>query len=47
LARGKRVRKIKLLAANREVAYRRDEAGIEMEVPSVGVHEVVALDFEI
>jgi len=43
---GKRVGKVALLVANREIAYRRDGLAIVVEIPSVGLHEVVALDFE-
>lgn len=43
---GKRVGKVALLVANTEIAYRRDGPAIVVEIPSVGLHEVVALDFE-
>lgn len=42
---GKRVVKVRLLVAKRDVAHRAQNGHIELEVPSVGLHEVIALDF--
>ena len=43
--RGRRISKVHLLVAERDVPYRQRAGAIELEVPSIGVHEVVALDF--
>jgi Hypothetical glycosyl hydrolase 6/Beta-galactosidase trimerisation domain len=42
---GRRVGKVHLLVAKTDVAYRWQNDAIELEVPSVGLHEVVAIDF--
>ena len=42
---GRRVRRVQLLVAAREVPYRRDNDVIHLETPSIGLHEVVAVDF--
>jgi hypothetical protein len=42
---GRRVTKVRLLVAGGETHYRQDRASIRLGVPSIGVHEVVALDF--
>jgi hypothetical protein len=42
---GKRIGAVRLLAAGHEVPYRQLNGAVELEVPSVGLHEVVALDF--
>ncbi len=42
---GKRVSKAHLLVAKQAVPYRQQGGFIEMAVPSVGLHEVIALDF--
>jgi hypothetical protein len=42
---GRRVQKARLLVAGSEVHYRNDGDAILIEVPSIRVHEVVALDF--
>jgi hypothetical protein len=34
-----------LLVSKRKVPYRQANGGIELEVPSIELHEVVALDF--
>ena len=44
---GRRVRRVHLLRAGSEVAYRDDGGAIALEVPRVDVHEVVALDFAV
>ncbi len=43
---GKRIAAAHLLVAEREVPYRQQNNAVELEVPSVDLHEVVALDFE-
>jgi hypothetical protein len=42
---GKRVSKAHLLVAKQQLQYRQQGGFIEMAVPSVGLHEVIALDF--
>jgi hypothetical protein len=42
---GRRVAKVHLLVAGTEVPYRQGNHVIELELPSVGLNEVVALDF--
>ncbi len=42
---GRRVQKARLLVAGSEVPYRMDGGVIMIEVPSIRVHEVIALDF--
>jgi hypothetical protein len=42
---GRRVTKVRLLVAGGPAHYRQDRASIHLGVPSIGVHEVVALDF--
>jgi hypothetical protein len=42
---GRRVIAARLLAARREVPYKEVNGAVELEVPSIGLHEVVALDF--
>jgi hypothetical protein len=42
---GRRVAGVRLLVANSVVPYKEANGVIELEVPSVGLHEVVALDF--
>lgn len=44
---GRRVTKVHLLAAGTPVPYREENGAIVVEVPSIGVHEVVALDLEV
>jgi Beta-galactosidase trimerisation domain len=41
----RQIRRSHLLVAKREIPHRRANGFIELEVPSVGLHEVVALDF--
>ncbi|MGB6744062.1 MAG: beta-galactosidase trimerization domain-containing protein [Terracidiphilus sp.] len=43
---GRRVSKVHLLAAGKPVPYREENGAIALEVPTIDVHEVVALDFE-
>jgi hypothetical protein len=42
---GRRIGKAKLLVANRQVPYRHERGAILVELPSIELHEVVALDF--
>ncbi len=41
----RRVSGARLLVAGKDVAFRHDGDGVHVEVPSIGVHEVVALDY--
>jgi hypothetical protein len=41
----RRVIAVRLLAARREVPYKEVNGAVELQVPSIGLHEVVALDF--
>lgn len=41
----RRIAKVQLLVAKRPVPYRQRSDAIELEVPSVGLHEVIAIDF--
>jgi hypothetical protein len=43
----RRVTKARLLVAGKEIAYRRERDFVVVDVPSIGVHEVVALDFAV
>ncbi len=42
---GRRVSAVRLLVAGGSPPYRKDGASIRLTVPSIGVHEVIALDF--
>jgi len=42
---GRRIAKVHLLVAKAAVPYRQENDAIELEVPSVGLHEVIAIDF--
>jgi hypothetical protein len=42
---GRRVEKVHLLVAKTEAPYRQGKSAIELEVPSIGLHEVIAIDF--
>ncbi|MGC2657432.1 MAG: beta-galactosidase trimerization domain-containing protein [Bryobacteraceae bacterium] len=42
---GKRVATARLLVAKREVPYRESNGLLQFEVPSIGLHEVIAIDF--
>jgi len=42
---GRTVREAKLLVAGKTIPFRTDEVSIALEVPSIALHEVVALDF--
>ena len=41
----RRPAKVRLLVANRDVPFRVDAGVVDLEVPSIGLHEVIALDF--
>jgi hypothetical protein len=43
--RGRRMQRVHLLSAAKDVAYHSDGNTISLEVPSVALHEVVAIDF--
>jgi hypothetical protein len=45
IPRDRSVTQVHLLVAGKEVPYRQRAGAIELEVPSIGVHEVIALDF--
>jgi hypothetical protein len=45
IPRDRSVTKVHLLVAAQEVPYRQRAGAIELEVPSIGVHEVIAFDF--
>lgn len=42
---GRRVKQAKLLVAGRNIPFRTEQASILLDVPSIAIHEVVALDF--
>jgi len=42
---GRRVSRVHLLVASREIPYRTERDTIFLETPPIGLHEVVALDF--
>ena len=44
---GKRVTNARLLVAGTQTHYRKDGDMIFLDVPSIGVHEVIALDFAV
>jgi hypothetical protein len=41
----RRVRAARLLVAGKDVAFHRNRDGVHLDVPSIGVHEVIALDY--
>ncbi len=41
----RRVKRAKLLVAGNELPFRREQSSILLDVPSIAIHEVVALDF--
>jgi glycosyl hydrolase family 42 (putative beta-galactosidase) len=41
----RRVSAVRLLVANRDAPHRREGTSITLETPSIGLHEVIALDF--
>jgi hypothetical protein len=42
---GKRVSRVRLLVAARDVPHRTERDTIFLETPPIGLHEVVAMDF--
>lgn len=42
---GRRITKARLLVANVEIPHRETKGAVELDVPSVGLHEVIALDY--
>jgi hypothetical protein len=44
---GRRIAKVQLLVGKLEVPYQQENDTIELEVPSVGLHEVIAIDFAV
>ena len=42
---GKRIAAVRLLVAEKELQYQQDGNAVKLEVPSIDLHEVVALDF--
>ena len=42
---GRRVKQAKLLVAGKNIPFRQEQAAISLAVPSIAIHEVVALDF--
>jgi hypothetical protein len=46
IPRGKQIGRVQLLVANKELPFREQQGAIHVEVPSVGLHEVIALDFQ-
>lgn len=44
---GRRVTKARLLVAGSDIQYRVETGMIAIEVPTIGVHEVIALDFAV
>ena len=39
------IAKVHLLVAKQEIPYRQDEGSIDLEIPAIDLHEVIALDF--
>ena len=44
---GRRIARARLLVAGAEVAFKRDRDVVQLDVPSIDLHEVVAFDFEV
>ena len=44
---GSRVARAKLLVAGRPIPFRNEQGLIVVDVPSIAVHEVIALDLEV
>lgn len=43
---GRRIKAVNLLVAKKQGQYRHENGTIELETPSIGLHEVIAIDFE-
>ena len=41
----RRISKVHLLVANAEIPYRQNEGSIDLQIPAIGLHEVIAIDF--
>ena len=39
------IAKVHLLVAKREIAYRQNDSSIELEIPAIDLHEVIAIDY--
>jgi hypothetical protein len=44
---GRRVKSARLLVAGSDVHYREEKDAIVIEVPAIGIHEVLALDYAV
>ena len=44
---GRRIKRVHLLTAARDIPYRSEGGAILLEVPSIALHEVVAIDFRL
>src|SRR6202034_3834957 len=44
---GRRVRQAKLLVTGKSIAFKTEQSMIHLDVPSIAVHEVIALDFAV
>jgi len=42
---GRRVKQVQLLVAGTKIHYTNEEGVLHLEVPSIALHEVVAVDF--
>ena len=42
---GKRIGRVQLLVASKEIPFRQQNGVIDLEIPSIELHEVVAFDF--
>ncbi|MGH9445691.1 MAG: hypothetical protein ACRD3O_08195, partial [Terriglobia bacterium] len=42
---GRRIGKVQLLVGKRDIPYQHESDAIELEVPSISLHEVIAIDF--
>ena len=42
---GRRVKQVQLLVAGTKANYTNEEGLLQLEVPSIALHEVVAIDF--
>ena len=42
---GRHIAKVHLLGAKQEIPYRQNEGAIDLEIPAIRLHEVIALDF--
>jgi hypothetical protein len=43
--KGRRISKVHLLVRKQEVPYRQDGNSIDLEIPAIGLQEVIAIDF--